>query len=113
MILAGLVFGRQLRVDQVSRRGISELAGTEFADARESGMVLREVSSFDAASGHASVAPELLDPADPLAAVDGRMNSVVCTADPLGEIQITGPGAGPELAGQGCLSDLLAVARWE
>jgi homoserine dehydrogenase len=27
-------------------------------------------------------------------------------------VTITGPGAGLELAGQGVLSDLIAVARW-
>jgi homoserine dehydrogenase len=46
---------------------------------------------------------------DPLARVDGTANAVVCKASPLGEITITGPGAGPELAGQGVLSDLIAV----
>ena len=59
------------------------------------------------------MAPQLLDPGDPLARVDGRLNAIECQADPLGTIRIAGPGAGPELAGQGCLSDLIAVARRE
>ena len=48
---------------------------------------------------------------DPLATVDGTTNAVRVRADPVGYVTITGPGAGPELAGQGVLSDLLAVAR--
>jgi homoserine dehydrogenase len=47
---------------------------------------------------------------DPLANIDGVMNAVVCRADPVGQIVVIGPGAGPELAGQGVLSDLIALA---
>ena len=116
MILSALVFGRQLEVGDVSRRGISALTDEELAAARsgEAG-VLRELSELRALDGggvEARVAPRLLDPADPLAEVEGRTNAIVCNADPLGGIRIAGPGAGPELAGQGCLSDLIAVARW-
>ncbi len=59
----------------------------------------------------ARVAPELVGPDDQLANVEGTTNAVVCQASPVGEVTITGPGAGPELAGQGVLSDLIAVAR--
>jgi homoserine dehydrogenase len=37
-------------------------------------------------------------------------NAVSCRAEPVGEVTITGPGAGLALAGQGVLSDLIAVA---
>ena len=53
----------------------------------------------------------MLGPEDPLTRIDGTTNAVVCRASPLGEITIAGPGAGPELAGQGVLSDLVAVGR--
>jgi len=43
--------------------------------------------------------------------IEGTTNAVVCTAGPLGEITISGPGAGPQLAGQGVLSDVIAIAR--
>ena len=48
---------------------------------------------------------------DPLASIDGGTNAVVFRASPVGEVAITGPGAGPQLAGQGVLADLIAVAR--
>ena len=59
----------------------------------------------------ARVEPELLSPDDPLARIEGTTNAVVCRAIPVGEVAVAGPGAGPELAGQGVLSDLIAVAR--
>lgn len=57
--------------------------------------------------------PEVVPLDDPLASVDGIANAVVCQASPLGQISVTGPGAGPRLAGQGVLSDLIWVTRWQ
>jgi homoserine dehydrogenase len=111
MILSALVFGRQLRPGDVARRGISELTEDEHAAARAGEAIMREVATLEPAADIASVTPQLLDPAEPLAQISGRMNVVICKADPLGEVTIAGPGAGPELAGQGCLSDLIAIAK--
>jgi homoserine dehydrogenase len=114
MILSALVFGRQLCVDEVARRGIADVGEEQLAG--EEQRVLKEVAALRVNGDggvEAEVAPQLLDPGDPLARVDGRLNAIECQADPLGTIRIAGPGAGPELAGQGCLSDLIAVARWE
>ncbi len=54
--------------------------------------------------------PEVVPASDPLARADGVTNALVCLASPVGEVAITGPGAGPQLAGQGVLSDIIAVA---
>lgn len=111
MILSALVFGRQLRPADVACRGITDVEA-EVEAAALHGRRLKHVASIDF-SGPALVArvqPEALDRQDPLARVDGTANAVVCTARPLGEVAISGPGAGPELAGQGALSDLIAVA---
>jgi len=58
----------------------------------------------------AGVQPETVPASDLLARVDGVANALVCQASPVGEITIIGPGAGPQLAGQGVLSDIIAVA---
>src|SRR5918996_4422793 len=105
MILSALVFGRQLRREQVACRGITDLAsGAE---------PLKHVATleFPGPDVVARVQPELLPLDDPLARIEGTTNAVVCRARPVGEVTIAGPGAGPELAGQGVLSDLIAVAR--
>jgi homoserine dehydrogenase len=118
MILSALVFRRQLRVEDVARRGISEMDEAERNAAANEDRRVREVATLDFAEPggrgevRATVAPALLDLDDPLAHVDGTANAVVCRADPLGEIRIVGPGAGPRLAGQGCLSDLISIAKW-
>jgi homoserine dehydrogenase len=100
MILSALVFGRQLRREDVACEGIAGRASAEG---------LKHVATFDGDT--ARVALEPVAPDDLLAQVDGTANAVVVQADPVGEVAIIGPGAGPQLAGQGVLSDLLAVNR--
>jgi homoserine dehydrogenase len=118
MILSALVFGRQLRPEQVARDGIVDIARSEFDRAGSSGARVKHVATLEfsepggAGDVTARVAPELVAPEDPLANVEGTTNAVVCRASPVGEVTITGPGAGPQLAGQGVLSDLISVARW-
>ena len=46
---------------------------------------------------------------DPLASIEGATNALVFCASPVGEVAITGPGAGPQLAGQGAFADLIAI----
>jgi homoserine dehydrogenase len=117
MILAGLVFGRQLRVEQVARQGIAHLDRAEIEAAAAAGAQIRPLATLEFAepegggSVSARVQPMPLGPDDPLAAIDGVSNALVCRADPLGAVTIIGPGAGVALAGQGVLADLIAIAR--
>jgi homoserine dehydrogenase len=115
MILSGLVFGRQLRCEQVAVRGITAITGREIAEARSAGGRVKHVATLgfagpEGGSVTASVQPELVRDGDSLAHVDGTANAVVFEASPVGQVTITGPGAGPRLAGQGVLSDIIAVA---
>jgi homoserine dehydrogenase len=119
MILSALVFGRQLSRNQVACRGIAGITGREVAQAAAAGGRLRHVASLafsepgGAGTVTAGVQPEVVPAGDLLASVDGVANALVCRAGPVGEVTIIGPGAGPQLAGQGVLSDIIAVARWQ
>jgi len=116
MILSGLVFGRQLRRGQVTCRGITAVTEREIAQAASAGERIKHVATLGfagpggAGSVTARVQPELVGHDDPLVNVNGTTNAVVFEADPVGQVTITGPGAGPQLAGQGVLSDIIAVA---
>jgi homoserine dehydrogenase len=122
MILSALVFGRQLALEQVACRGITGITGEQAREAAAAGQRIRHVATLEGAGPEgagpertgavtARVQPETLPGDDLLARIDGGANAVVCRARPLGEIAIIGPGAGPQLAGQGVLSDLITVAR--
>jgi homoserine dehydrogenase len=113
MILSAFVFGRQLRVDDVSVQGVSSVDEEAIAEARSSGRAVREVASLEAGSNGlvGQIRTVAVSADDPLSFVEGVRNAVICQAEPLGEIQVTGPGAGPGLAGQGVLTDLITLAR--
>jgi homoserine dehydrogenase len=117
MILSALLFGRQLRREQVVCRGITDIARSEIERAAAGEARLKHVATLEfsepggAGDVTARVQPELVPLGDRLAGVEGTTNAVVCRATPVGEVTVIGPGAGPELAGQGVLSDLIAVAQ--
>lgn len=117
MILAGLVFGIQLSPEDVTRRGISTIERTRIDSASAEGARVKELVTLELSEARgtrtasARVEPTIIPNEDPLAGVTGVTNAVVCRAEPVGEVMVTGPGAGPELAGQGVLSDLIAAAR--
>jgi len=119
MILSALVFGRQLYREQVTCRGITGITGQQARQAASAGGRLRHVATLafsgpdGAGTVTARVQPEALPARDPLASIEGVSNAVVCQASPVGQVTITGPGAGPQLAGQGVLSDIIAAARWQ
>ena len=116
MILAALVFGRQLARQEVRRKGIADVDPAAIERAVSAGARICHLATLELSDPEgggiltARVEPELLAADDPLARVEGTDNAVVCRAEPIGEITIVGPGAGLELAGQGVLSDLIAVA---
>jgi homoserine dehydrogenase len=107
MVLSALVFREQLEPRDVTRRGLSELARSGL----EPGARIREVATLDPAAQRRSVEATVVAGDDPLAAVEGATNCIRLEADPLGEVSIAGPGAGPALAGQGVFSDLIALAQ--
>jgi homoserine dehydrogenase len=116
MVLSALVFGRQLSREQVTCRGITDVTVREARAAASAGGRLRHVATlaFTGPDGTgtvtARVQPEVVPAGDPLVGIDGVTNAVVFESSPVGPVTITGPGAGPQLAGQGTLADIIAVA---
>lgn len=102
MVLAAIVFGIQLTVDDVARRGLSELE-------LDPGDRVREVITLDPTAGNFSVQAGPVATDDPLARIDEAENAIVADIDPIGKVTIAGPGAGRKLAGQGVYSDLLRL----
>jgi homoserine dehydrogenase len=119
MILSALAFGRQLSREQVTCQGITAVTGQQARRAASAGGRLRHIATlaFSGPAGTgtvtARVQPEAVPAGDPLARIDGVTNAIVFQASPVGEIMITGPGAGPQLAGQGVLADIIMVARYQ
>ena len=97
MILAGLVFRKQLLPEQVARRGITDLAPKAIEEASSAGGRLKHVATleFSRADGGgdlvARVEPMLVRPDDPLIGIEGVTNAVVCQQSR----SATSPSSGP------------------
>jgi homoserine dehydrogenase len=111
MVLSALVFEEQLALGDVSCRGLSELDESEARSAFARGERIREVATLDPGRQLRSVEVTAVSDRDPVFAVEGTANTIRLEVEPLGAVSITGPGAGPALAGQGVFSDLIALAR--
>jgi homoserine dehydrogenase len=119
-ILAAVAFGQAITLDDVVRRGIAEIASDAVQSAERNGCRLKLVASMRSelvgtCNGSRQldvrVEPVALPLTDPLARIDGVMNGLVMETDPVNEITIIGPGAGPHQAGQGVFADLISVLR--
>ena len=109
VILAWALFGRSLRLADMSVQGISSLDAADIAAARAAGERWKLIATVDAAG--ARVEPLRLPLAHPLAAVSGVSNALTWTTESLQEVTLVGPGAGAEATGYGLLADLLDIQR--
>jgi homoserine dehydrogenase len=111
MVLSALVFGVQLEVKDVVRTGLSALSEAEIEAALTRDYRIRELAELEPRAGHSAVQAMPISADDPFFAIDGTTNAIRLEVEPLGEVAISGPGAGRALAGQGVFSDLIALAR--
>lgn len=113
VILANLLLGVPLKLSNVEREGIRELTTKDIVRAQKVGEVWKLVGWVERAPDmvQACVRPIRLPQSHPLASVSGAMNAVTFVTKLLGEVTITGPGAGRVETGYGVLSDLLELNR--
>lgn len=110
-ILAKYVFGADMNPFDYPCEGITGISAAAIAEAKARdkrfkliGKVWRERNLVKA-----SVAPEEVDLAHPLASIMGATNAVTVTTDSLGDVTVVGPGAGKEATGFSMLADLIAI----
>ena len=113
VILANVVMGAELGVEEVAREGITGLDADAVAAAPAEGTRWKLIGQVERVDGRvtASVAPVALPLEDPLASVGGVTNAVTLETDLLGPVTIVGAGAGKAATGLALLSDLLAIQR--
>jgi homoserine dehydrogenase len=113
VILSNLLLGVPLKLSNVEREGIRELTSKDVVRAQKVGEVWKLVGWVERAPDmvKACVRPIRLPQSHPLASVSGAMNAVTFVTKLLGEVTITGPGAGRVETGYGVLSDLLELNR--
>ena len=111
-ILASLAFHAQVSPRDVHCEGIRSLAARDFVHAGDLGYSIRMLATArrTAAGLDLRVHPTLVPASDPMAAVDGVLNAVAVSGEPLGSVVLEGPGAGAGATSSAVVADLLEVA---
>lgn len=112
-ILANALMGMNLKINDVSCKGITKITSSEIQKAKEMNARWKLIGSVESKNGKicASVKPEIIPLTHPLAGVMGSTNAVTFTTDLMGDVTIIGKGAGKIETGFSILSDLLSIHK--
>lgn len=112
VILAALVFGREVDFDAVHIEGISEVSSDDIEYAEELGyrVKLLGIASQEEAGVMQRVHPVLVPKELPIAGIEGVFNAVTYEADPVGAGMLVGRGAGAGPTASAVVSDIIDIA---
>lgn len=112
-ILTSLAFGTQIEASEIYVEGIRAITPEDMAAASELGYRIKLLGvALATDSGiEQRVHPTMLPLDSPLAQVNGVLNAVAIDTDLLGEIVLSGPGAGGDATAASVLADLQDIAR--
>lgn len=113
VILANLLMGAHITMQDVDRQGITALTPADIEQAESQGQRWKLIGSLEKKDGRltANVQPTRVAHSHPLAGVSGATNAITYTTDLLGDVTLIGPGAGRLETGYALLEDMLAIHR--
>ncbi len=113
VILANALLGGDVKVNEVERRGITEISLADVEAAKKEGKCWKLIARAWREGGEikAEVTPKKIANDDFLAGVSGVTNALAIDSDALGPVTLIGPGAGGRETGFALLSDLLSIRR--
>ena len=112
-IMASIAFGIPLQFNKAYTEGISKVTPNDIEYAEALGYRIKHVgiARKTDAGIELRVHPTLLPISQPLANVNGVMNSVVIHGDAVGSTMYTGAGAGAEPTASSVIADIIDIAR--
>lgn len=112
-ILANVVMGAPLKIEDVACKGITKITSEDIANAKKQNSRWKLIGCVEKKDGKVtgSVNPEMVELTHPLAGVMGAKNALAFTTDLLGDVTIVGPGAGRMETGFAILTDLLRIDK--
>lgn len=112
-ILSKLAFGNWVRLEDISKKGITEVTINDIEEAKRKGKKIKFLAQAEKNGDkiEVSVSPREIDNTHPLANVDGSMNAVYIDCDNAGEIMLQGAGAGSRPTASAVVSDIFAISE--
>ena len=111
-ILAYLAFGKFVKVSDIYTEGITHISHDDIAYAESLNLTIKLLAIAKRYENivEARVHPTLIPKVHPLASISGIHNAFYLNANPLGDVLLSGEGAGQMAAASGVVSDLLNLA---
>ncbi len=108
-ILIYLAFGKAMKVKNIYTEGITHISHDDIEYATSLNLTIKLLAIAKKTNGaiEARVHPTLISNEHPLASIHSIYNAVYLDADPLGNILLSGEGAGQMAAASGVISDLI------
>jgi homoserine dehydrogenase len=113
MILGNVLLDGELKIDDVERKGITEITYNDIVTAKSRGERIKLIAEAYSENGivKAKVSPQRVHISDQLANVNGTLNALTVMTDGLLEVTVIGGGAGGVGTAHGLLSDILSIQR--
>lgn len=111
--LATIAFGKRIKIDKVYREGITKISPDDMKAANEMGYKIKLIASAELNNdGRADVRvhPMLVPKSKTLAHIDYVTNAVSLTGHPVGDVTLSGPGAGEFPTASSVVGDILAIS---
>jgi homoserine dehydrogenase len=112
-LLTSLAFGTRVAADDIYLEGISNISQADIQAARELGyrIKLLGVAQRTETGIEQRVHPTMVPVNSVIAQVDGVTNAVAITTDLLGELLLSGPGAGGAATASAVIGDIADIAK--
>ena len=112
-LLTALAFGTEVAADDIYLEGISNITQADIQAARELGyrIKLLGVAQRTEDGIEQRVHPTMVPTESVIAQVDGVTNAVAITTDLLGELLLSGPGAGGKATASAVIGDIADIAK--
>ena len=112
-LLTALAFGTEVAADDIYLEGISNITQADIQAARELGyrIKLLGVAQRTEDGIEQRVHPTMVPTESVIAQVDGVTNAVAITTDLLGELLLSGPGAGGKATASAIIGDIADIAK--
>jgi homoserine dehydrogenase len=108
-ILVYLAFGKFIKVDEIYTEGITHISHEDIELAERMNLCIKLLGIAKKSNDEieARVHPTLISKNHPLASIHGIYNAVYLKTDPLGNVLLSGEGAGQMAAASGVVSDII------
>lgn len=112
-ILSSLAFQSPIEVERIYRQGITQISALDIQLAGEFGYRIKMIGLAQRGEQNAldvRVHPMLIPRRHPLASVDGVNNAIFISGSAVGEIMLSGPGAGRFPTASAVVGDIINIA---